>query len=72
MMDKYAQSNYGNEGKENAQMQQKQTHTFCSVTAGEELQVHERDGGSAEDHSSVLFPRCKRLEAGGELPKVGV
>lgn len=29
---------------------------FPGAAAGAQLQVHEGDGGSAEDHSSVLFP----------------
>lgn len=44
---------------EEAQKKQKkrlQQRCFGSLAAGAELQVHEGDRGSAEDHSSVLFP----------------
>lgn len=43
---------------------------FCLAAAGAALQVHEGDGGPAEDHPPVLLPRCDRLGTSGELPEV--
>lgn len=45
---------------------------FCLAAAGAALQVHEGDRGPAQDHSSVLLPRCDRLGTSGELPKVSM